>query len=130
MLSVVDQSEMTYKVSFIPGEEPPINVVGLVSIKAQKSQWTSLVFKVLPEHLTALREPIRLTFPFAQTAIMGYSQIKEYPYEKDKIRESILRECVSITEEMIRKADLLIERNEQTLIEIERIRTEAKAKGL
>lgn len=129
MFLVADQPEMTYKGLFILGEEPPINVIGLVSIKAQESKWTSLGFKALPEHLTTFGEPIRFAFLSAQTATIGYSQIKEYPDEEDKIKESILRECVSITEAMIRKADLLIERNEQTLIEIERIKAEAQAKG-
>lgn len=47
----------------------------------------------------------------------------------DEKRESILKECVSITEAMNRKAERLIERNEQILAEIERIKAKAQAKG-
>lgn len=47
----------------------------------------------------------------------------------DEKRESILKECVSITGAMNRKAERLIERNEQILAEIERIKAKAQAKG-
>ncbi|MCH7923002.1 MAG: hypothetical protein IH975_08225 [Nitrospinae bacterium] len=130
MVPRADQAEMNYKGLKIEGEESLISVVYSGSIKSQKIQWTISGIKVLPEHHTASKEYRHLAPPFTQVDMIGYYQPKEYPDEERQIRERILKECVSITEAMIRKADLLIKKNEQILKEIEQIKSQAKAKGL
>lgn len=120
---------MTFKGLKIRAEKSLMGVFYSGSIKFQKFQSTVSWIKVLPEYLTASGKYRRLAFLSTHVDMMEDSQAKKYLDEERQIRERILKECVSITEKINQKAEKLIEKNEQILAEIERIKSEAQAKG-
>lgn len=110
---------------------PHIELYGAVAERGPQQDLPTFRTPGLPGKFRMTVEPNPSQwFAIAEEAILRVAKpLPLFTKILDEKRESILKECVSITEAMNRKAERLIERNEQILAEIERIKSEAQAKG-
>jgi len=111
---------------------PPAALTGAVAEGGPQQDLPAFRTPELPGKFRMTVEPNPSPwFAIAEEAVLRVAKpLPLFTEILDEKRESILKECVSITEAMIRRADLLIEKNEQILKEIEQIKSQAKAKGL
>ncbi|MDV2503200.1 MAG: hypothetical protein RX318_04560 [bacterium] len=126
---VADQAEMVYRNPFLSFYNLPLYPMGIDLAEDRATGLTGFNIRVQLAYTSGFQGRMYVSPRFAQATWVKFTPTEEHPKEEHKTNESIFKECVAITENINRRAENLIKRNDQIIAEIERIKAEAEAKG-